>query len=128
MTNGYSQNVVWVTPGDVLLSDNRLVYVKPPVADGSTKLARQLFDAGITEGRGVLLAALCETSNKAFCYVWVPGSETEAEQRLMPRGVKMSVPFGNSRLRGVTVHNSVKWLYLRFKHRRHQQFKHELFK
>ena len=124
---GYSDNILWVTAEDVLLSRKRLIYFKESVFLTNDTALRRLFDSAISEAKEILLAALCEFDDKTLCYAWVPADEAEAEYRLMPKGVKMSVPVNGGRLKAKLVRSQLKWRYLRVKYRRQQLFKDWLF-
>jgi len=41
--NGYSANLVWVEPGDLVLPGNRSIYVKLPIPMGNLAQARDRF-------------------------------------------------------------------------------------
>jgi hypothetical protein len=127
LRNNFSGEIIWITPKDVLLSGDGRIYIKSPVHQRNESYVRNLFQAAVAYGRGILLAALCEMDQKTLCYAWVPASASEAEQRLVPGGLKMSVP-SDRRVRAFPVANRLIWLYLSFRYRRAQQAKNELFR
>jgi len=125
--NGYPQDLIWVKPDDVILTGTSLIYIRVPVPHSNEESARQLFEHGISQQMGVLFATLCEIDGAACSYVWVPKDESEAEQALMPVGLKMSVNTGESRHQGQAVRNRLYWSYLRLKYGEKQYLKEQLF-
>jgi hypothetical protein len=126
--NGYGKDVVWVTSDDVLLSTRRLVYVKVPAPASNEKNVRQLFDSGVAQGMGILLDTVCECGGTTFSYAWVPRHRSEAQQALMPSGLKMSAQTGSSRVAAKTVKSTLRWSLLRFRYLGQQRFKSTLFR
>lgn len=101
--NRYPREVVWVRPDDVLVSSKPVIYVKVPVPGDNQQSVRKLFELGISQRKGVLFDTLCEGDGVTFSYAWVPRDESEAEQALMPEGLKMSAKTGASRMTGRVV-------------------------
>ena len=125
--NGYPQDVVWVTPDDVILSGGAQVYVRVPTLRGNEKSARQRFETGMSRKVGVLFAILCEVEGATCSYVWVPKDESEAQEGLMPTGIKMSARTGSSRIHGEPIRNLLRWSYLHLKYRKNEKLKEQLF-
>jgi hypothetical protein len=126
--NGYPSHVIWVTPEDVLVSSGPVIYVRVPVSESNEKSVRQLFDLGISQERGVLFDTLCDGDGLTFSYAWVPRDGAEAEESLMPKGLKLSAKTGASRVPGRTVGSRLRWAYLQMKNRRHQRMKEQMFR
>jgi len=124
--NGYPQDLIWVNPDDVILT-GPLIYVRVPVSQSNEESARQLFEHGISQQMGVLFATLCEIGSATCSYVWVPKDQTEAQEALMPAGLKMSVNTGASRREAKAVRNRLYGSYLRLKYRENQYLKEQLF-
>lgn len=74
--NGYAHAPVWITPKDVLLGGQRLLYVKLPIPEGNQKRARTLFDTAMKEQSGVSFKTVCETDGATLCTVWVPADDS----------------------------------------------------
>jgi hypothetical protein len=124
--NQYSGEIVWVQPGDVLLTDKRLVYVRVSSQKAREKMARKTYEEGMPRRRGVLFRTICDLGRTTCSHVWAPGSDDDAERLLMPIGLKLSVQ--TDRIRGVPVKSGIWWAYLRVRYRRKQVLKVELFR
>jgi hypothetical protein len=125
--SGYPREVVWVTPEDVLIASGPLIYIRIPVAKGNGAFVQQLFESGIDQQKGVLFDTLCEAGGISFCYAWIPRSAQQAEEALMPNGLKLSVRTGVSKLPARTVRSRVRWSYLRLRFWKLQRRKGGLF-
>jgi hypothetical protein len=69
--NGYANELVWITPSDVLAAD-RLLYVRVPVSDSNQENARAPFDTAMKGQLGVSFSTICQTDQSTMCSVWVP--------------------------------------------------------
>ena len=125
--SGYPREVAWVTPEDVLIASGPLIYVRIPVAKGNVAFVRQLFESGIDQQKRVLFDTLCEAGGISFCYAWMPRSAQQAEEALMPKGLKLSVRTSVSKLPARTVRSGVRWSYLRLRFWKLQRRKRGLF-
>lgn len=123
--NQYSPQIEWVQPDDVLLTGRRMVFVRLSSATTREKAARQIYEEGIPQRRGVLFGTICELSSATCCYAWAPGSLDEAERSLMPVGLKMSAK--NDKIKGIQVENRIWWAYLRTRYSGKQTLKGEFF-
>ncbi len=54
--NQYSDQVVWVQPGDVLLTGKKLVYVRVSSQKTRDEMARKTYEEGMPRRRGVLFS------------------------------------------------------------------------
>jgi hypothetical protein len=124
--NQYSDKIVWILPQDLLLTGKRLFYARIPVSKLRDVVARQTFEKGIAQGRGVLLGTLFELQGTSFCYVWVPANDDEAARSLMPTGVKLSIR--TDRISVTTVRSLLLWWCLKIRFRQKQALKKELFR
>jgi hypothetical protein len=125
--NGYPPSLVWVRPDDVLFAGTKQVFLRIPSPSGNEQHAQDDFETGTKRQIGVLFATLCQMNATTYCYTWVPANEEESERHLMPRDVKFSATIGKSVLEANAVPNHITWLWLKLKHRKHQEFKKELF-
>ena len=119
--NEYPRQVVWVTSKDVLFRRDRwIIYLRTPVPAENEKVVRSVFSTGIRDGRGVLFQAFCSAGGMTFAYAWKPQDDRQAQQHLMPTGVKLSAAIGDSRRPAVIVKSRLVWWYLRWKYRKWQ--------
>jgi hypothetical protein len=125
--SGYPPRVIWVDPQDVLLTGTCQALVRVSVPADKELHAQAVFEKGMKEQMGVLFATLCEMDDVSCCYAWVPVDEEEAHRHLMPRDLKLSANIGESRLFGKAVTNHFRWLWLRLRHRKHQELRDQLF-
>jgi hypothetical protein len=125
--NSYPPHVVWVRAQEVAVAPHRRLFVRDPTALDNEEHARATFAAGMQNEMGVLFSTLCELGGVTCCYVWTPVNEHEAGKILMPRGLKMSATSAESRLHGKAMKNALMWRWLRWKHRKRQQYKDWLF-
>jgi hypothetical protein len=51
--NQYPENILWLMPGDVLLSGKRFVYVRIPISAANEMKVREIYDEGVANGRGL---------------------------------------------------------------------------
>ncbi len=124
--NQYSDQVVWVQPGDVLLTGKKLVYVRVSSQKTRDEMARKTYEEGMPRRRGVLFRTICDLGNATCSYVWAPGSDDDAQKLLMPVGLKLSVQ--TDRIRGVSIKSSIWWAYLRVRYRQKQVLSEDLFR
>jgi hypothetical protein len=126
--NGYAHAPVWITPKDVLLGGQRLLYVKLPIPEGNQKRARTLFDTAMKEQSGVSFKTVCETDGATLCTVWVPADDSERERAMCSKtDLKMSLSPCESRVRGKEVRSGLLWRYLQLHYRKSQTLKDQLF-
>jgi hypothetical protein len=125
--NGYPEEVRWLLPEDVLLSDRRHIHVKVPVPSTNETRARELYDLSVSQGIGIPFGTICMIDDTTYAYAWSPRDSEEAELRLMGNGLKMSLHLEDSKVAGETVSHMLRWLYLRLRLRRKQAHRAELF-
>jgi len=127
--NQYSENILWLTPEDVLLSGKRSVYVRIPVPPANEMKARNMYDEGVANGRGLLMSTICELDGSTCCYVWYPRHQEEEHQGLWPHdgSVKLSAKMETSRVQRKPVKSRLLWAFLKLRNRRQQNLKEFLF-
>ena len=103
--NGWSTNLIWVEPTDLLLTGSPAIYVRLPVPAENLALAHKRFALGMSNGLGILFDTICELKNASCCFAWVPKNPTEQADHLMGRGLKLSAPADRSRRSGKAVVN-----------------------
>lgn len=96
-----------------------------PVPKSRHTAARQAFEKGIQEGRGILLASRFELQGTSYCYVYVTANDDEEGRALMPAGVKLSIP--NDRVPVTLIRNRLLWWWLMFRLKQKQLNKEWLF-
>jgi hypothetical protein len=125
--NGYSPNVIWVTPQEVILSGGA-AYVKVPVPRRNEELVRELFQLSVNQQVAILFTTICEIDGATCTYAWVQKNDSEAAEALMPdSGVKMSIKSGLSRISGTAVSSKLQWLYFKVRYGRKQRHSKDLF-
>jgi hypothetical protein len=123
--NGYSANLLWVEPADVLIPFQGEIYVRLPVSTTNVDHARHLFTRGISSGLGIRFGTICALRNATCCHAWVPKDLVEQERRLMGVGLKLQAK--TDRLTGTEVKNWFRWLVLQLCHRKFTSLNEILF-
>jgi hypothetical protein len=125
--NGWSTNLVWVEPTDLLLSGRGAMYVKLPVPAENLIHARERFTSGMSNGLGILFDTICELKNATCCYVWAPKDQTEQGYHLMGRGLKLTVLADRARRTGKPVVRQLYWRLLQRRHKKYSSMIRDLF-
>lgn len=127
--NNYSERILWVMPEDVLMTGNRFVYVRVPIPDVNELKARQIYEEGLAQGRGLVMSTVCRMSASTYCCIWVPKSVEEVPQGIWPHdgGVKLYAKDKSSIPAGRPITHGVLWTLLRFWHRKKQRLRNVLF-
>jgi len=127
--NQYPENILWLTPEDVLLSGKRSVYVRVPIPAANEMKARKMYDDGVANGRGLLISTICEMESSTCCYVWYPRRQEEEPQGIWPHdgSVNLSAKMETSRVPGKPVKSRLLWALLMLRNRRKQDLKEFLF-
>jgi len=120
LTNNCSPEILWVSSKEVAFPPKHFVYVKSPVPAANLDLARESYESGMAQNRGVLFSTVCEMKDATCCFVWFPKDQDEAERYLMPAdgSLKMSVRTDSPRIRGKIVKNSLRWKLLQMAYRK----------
>jgi hypothetical protein len=124
--NRFPREIVWVQPEDVLLTGKRLVHVRVYSQETREKMARKTYEEGMPRRLGVLLGTICEMGSTTCSFVWAPESKDEAARALMPVGLKLRASL--DKIRGIPVKSGLWWMYLKYRHRRKQGLREELFR
>jgi hypothetical protein len=127
--NQCSENILWLTPEDVLLSGERSVYVRVPIPAANEVKTQNVYEEGVANRRGLLMSTICEMEGSTCCYVWYPRRQEEEPQGLWPLdgSVKLSTKTGASRILGKPVKGRLLWAFLKLQNRRKQNLKEFLF-
>lgn len=111
---GFSTNLVWVFSEDVT-SCVRDYWVRVPVPAANEALAREYFEYGRQQGRGVTLEVLCRLGGLSACFVGVP-EDDETASYAMQGPLKLKVPV--SPVEASAVRWGMAWRWRRWTHRR----------
>jgi hypothetical protein len=111
---GFSTELVWVFREDVSHCI-RDYWVRVPVPAANTTLARDYFEFGRGQGRGVTLEVLCRLGGRSACFVWVP-EDDGAASNAMQGPLKLKVPANP--VEASAVRSGLAWRWLRWYHRR----------
>ena len=107
---GFSTDLVWVFREDVT-DCVRHYWVREPVPAGNAALARDYFEYGRDQGRGVTLEVLCRLDGRSACFVWVP-EDDEAASYAMQGPLKLKVPMHP--VEASPVRSGLAWRWLRW--------------
>jgi hypothetical protein len=119
--HGYPDQIIWVTPEDVLIAGARRFYVKLPVPAKNLEHARELFETAVKQQSGVSFSTVCEIHDSTCCNVWVPSDDDERQRAMCSKtALKMSVATASSRATGREIRNRFLWWYLGLRHRKEQ--------
>lgn len=86
----FSTDLAWVFREDVTNCVHDY-WVRVPVPEGNAALARDYFEWGRAQGRGVTLEVLCRVGGRSACFVWVP-EDDEAASYAMQGPLKLKAP------------------------------------
>lgn len=98
---GHRGPIAWVSPSDALLVSNGWL-IRPRAQDMVQHDVMAVYETGIERRLGVKFGVLCFEGTIAWCYIYVPSDQTEAEYGMMPDGLKLSVPTAPLQCRRVT--------------------------
>ncbi len=113
-SEGFSTELVWVFREDVT-NCVRDYWVRVPVPADNEVLARDYFEYGRRQGRGVTMKVLCRLGSQSVCFVWVPEND-EAASYAMQGPLKLKVPMDP--VNGSAVRSVLRWQWLRWVHLR----------
>jgi hypothetical protein len=115
--NGYPDELIWITPQDILFTNRRLLYVKFPIPRRNLEQVHALFDKAMKEQSGISFSTACELDRFTCCKAWVPANDDERMRAMCSRDVKLSAATGNSRMPGKAVRSDLVWRYLRMRYK-----------
>jgi len=125
--SGYSAELVWVTPEDVLLTGKRFVYVWVPLAEENLAKAREAYEGGMARMSGVLFSMICEIDGVACCCIWSPQRYADGHQGLWSHGLKLRVQIAESKIPRKAVRSMLRWKWLAWRHRKKQSLEEFMF-
>jgi len=124
---GFSPNVVWIEPSDVVLTGSKLIYVHHPYLESAGILARNTFDEGLAFGNEVVLKGLFPKKHATYSFVWFPQYRTEAEYALVSKGVKLEISLSQT-FKVVIIRSDERWHSLKRRHGGVQFMRTDLFR
>lgn len=89
--NDAAGELAWVVPDDVALIPPRL-FLRPRGCDAALKRAQRDYRLACDRRFGVELGVLCRLGAGLCCFVYGPDDEDEAARRMMPDGLKLTLP------------------------------------
>ena len=89
--NDAAGELAWVVPDDTALIPPRL-FLRPRGRDAALEQARRDYQRACDRRLGVDLRILCRLGGTTCCFVYAPHDEAEAARRLMPDGLKLTLP------------------------------------
>jgi hypothetical protein len=110
---GFSKDLVWVFREDITNCIHDY-WIREPVPVANAQLARDYFEYGREQGRGVTLEVVCRLGGRSVCYVWVPEYDEDASYA-MQRPLKIMTPV--EPVEGFAVHSGLRWRWLCLDHR-----------
>jgi hypothetical protein len=125
---GFSPNVVWIEPSDVVLTGGKLIYVHHSGRENARMSARNNFDQGWALGNGVVLKGLFPKESATYSFVWFPEDPSEAEYAfLVPRGVKLEINLSQT-FKVVIIRSDERWHSLKKRYGGMQFMRTDLFR
>jgi hypothetical protein len=88
--NGHRVPIRWFFPEDVLLIDRECLIRQRLQAEVLEELATA-YQSAVDRRLGVKFDAYCDAGEAVWCYIYYPADRHEAEQCMMPDGLKLSI-------------------------------------
>ncbi len=108
--HGFSTDLLWVFREDVT-NCMRDYWIREPVPFANSTLARDYFEYGRRQGRGVTMEVACRLAGRSVCYVWVPEDDEDASYS-MQRPIKLLMPV--EPVEGFLVQSGLRWWWLQW--------------
>jgi hypothetical protein len=124
---GFSPNVVWIEPSDVVLNGDRRLFVYHTEQESAAIAARNTFEQGLAGGIGVVLKGLFPKNNATYSFVWFPRDRVEAEHEMVSPGVKLQVSISET-FKSVAIRSRERWQALSERHGSIRFMKMDLFR
>jgi len=124
---GFSPNVVWIEPSDVVLTGDRRLFVYHSEQESAAIAACNTFEQGLAGGIGVVLKGLFPKKNATYSFVWFPRDAAEAEHEMVSPGVKLQVNISET-FKSVVIRSRERWQALSERHGSIRFMKTDLFR
>jgi len=109
-SEGYPTSICWVFAENVLIDAQRRHWLRPNRVEGEKRAALE-YSAGLEQGLGIWLRAICSTEVETFASVYIPIDNIDAHYKLIGRGLKLSCPMEKTPT--FITRNPLRWLMLR---------------
>jgi hypothetical protein len=106
----WPQRTGWLQQSAVT-TNGQLIVVNPDRLLSSDAL-ESLYNQAAAGRLGVLLRALAHDEDISYCYLWAPTSKREAEEHMMPDGLKLSISATPGPIR---THTGLRFLWYRLR-------------
>jgi len=91
-TNGYPTQIRWITPGQILQSQDGKYLVHFQGEEEARAAAEKQYSAGLNAGFGILLQALCATERETIAEIYIPSDEADAKLNRIRSSLKFTCP------------------------------------
>lgn len=121
----YPQRVIWIEPENLLLTGQRLFYIRVASPEDNEQRVKELFDLSQRTDSGILFETVCTVDDTTYAKAWVPKDDQDRQYRFMAKGLKLSVK--TDKVPTKIVRSRFQWAYLQWALRDKQQNKSLLF-
>ena len=109
--NGYSSPVRWITKDQLVIEgDPALHWVCASGAVSAKAEALRRYEIGLQRGLGIIMQAICSTSDETIANIVIPEDPRDAECRRVYGSLKCSCPA--TRVEARAIENSSEWMAL----------------
>jgi hypothetical protein len=91
-TNGYPACIRWIVADQILPGDDRQHFIRATGAEEAQIEMERRYELGLQRGLGISLQAICATHAETGASVYIPTDTTDAQYRMIRRGLKLSCP------------------------------------
>ena len=91
-TNGYPACIRWIMADQILPGDDRHHFIRATGAEQAQTEMERRYKVGLNRGLGISLRAICATHAETVASVYIPTDTTDAQYRMIRRGLKLSCP------------------------------------
>ena len=91
-SNSYPTQVRWITPDQILQGEDGIYLVHAVSEEEARAAAESHYNAGLTAGFGILLQALCATSEETIAEIYIPSDEADAKLNRIRSSLKFTCP------------------------------------
>jgi hypothetical protein len=106
-TNGYPTRIRWIMADQIVVGDERHHFIRSTGAQQALAEMERRYDVGLQRGLGILLQAICATHGETVASVYIPTDTTDAQNRMIRPGLKLSCP--TSLITASVVEDSDEW-------------------
>jgi hypothetical protein len=89
---GYPACLRWIMADQILPGDDRHHFIRATGAEEALTEMERRYEIGLQRGLGILLQAICATHAETGASVYIPTDTTDAQYRMIGRGLKLSCP------------------------------------